>query len=73
MISASCDADAMSDSDIGKVRIVNIHAAAPPATAIPTAPSATAATPVSSRDKTSVCSTDNPACRPASTPIAEGT
>jgi hypothetical protein len=72
MSRASWDADAMSDSDIGSVRIVKSHAAAPPAAAIAMAPNATAVTPVSNRETTNVCTTLNFAFRPANTPIAEG-
>ena len=41
----------MSDSDIGSVRIVNIQAAAPPASAIASVPNATAMIPVNSRER----------------------
>jgi hypothetical protein len=68
----SCDDDAISESDMGKVKIMKIHTAAPPAQAIAAAPTATAAIPVITRDTSSVSTTVIFAIRPTKTPIAEG-
>ena len=71
-MSESCDAEAICDSDIGRVSTANSHGAAAPAQTMATAPTAIEAMPVSSREVTSVCNTVIRVARPMRMPSADG-
>src|SRR6516225_11226265 len=70
--SESCDDEAISDSDIGRVRITNNHGAAPPAKAIAAAPTMMADIPINNRDNVSVWSIVNRPFPPLARPAADG-
>ncbi len=71
-VSASCEVEAISASDIGKVKTANSQIAEPPAKAMAVAPTKIAARPVSIRDTINVCTTVKSTALPKSMPAMDG-